>query len=497
MLLAVAAERMMTGTFTFGHGDGRSFLTMRDGEIANVALPPGSGVAYLGTILYETGIIDSDVLDQTLLEVATTRRLHGEVLVAGGFVSRQERDDALVEQTCRRIHRLFGLPEDTVWRFETDTSAADSAKDAARPGVDPWRALWRGLRDQPVSAHVRRTLAKLDGPMQLRDARMLARYDFDPEELAFAWTLVDRPMTLVEALHTSELDGERTQLVIYALALGRLLGKPRVVAPVPTELGVDGIRARATSIDNEAPHQVLGLPTNASPEASRAAYLRLSKAWNPDRLPADLACVRLECEHVFARLELAYRTLTERREMHTPVVHLLSLRMDMPENVSDTPPAKTMRDVDAALAESRLDDAMIVARELSIAGTEGPTARAVIAWCESRAGAASREVIEKSLATIDRILAGDPSCVRALLYRGTLTRKLGRDEEAMRDFRRVLRLDPSNADANHELRAYETISGEMPKVDLDDDAPATGPRAPGPASHGSGLHQLLGRVARR
>src|SRR5205085_993533 len=120
------------------------------------------------------------------------------------------------------------------------------------------------------------------------------------------------PMTLLEALHTSNLTAERTQLVVYALALGRVLGRARPEVLGPAQLGIDGIRGRAESIDGEDPYQVLGLENGASAEETRAAYVRLSRAWHPERLPKDLASVRAECEHVFVRLENAHRVLVER-----------------------------------------------------------------------------------------------------------------------------------------------------------------------------------------
>lgn len=491
MLLAVAAERVMTGTFTLGRGENRAFVTVHEGALVHVTTAPGAGVAYLGSILYETGAIDTTVLNETLLAVATTKRLHGEILVEAGHITKAELDEALIEQTCRRIHSLFSLAEGTPWRFESGVIAPHAARDAGRPTVDPLRAAWRGLRERPLCAHVRRTLAKIDGPMQVRDGRMLARYGFAPEELAFASTLVDCPLTLVEALQMSGLSGERTQLVVYALALGRLLGRPRVVAPIPTELGVDGIRARADAIDDEDPCTVLGISKGASAEATRAAYLRLSKLWNPDRLPKELHTVRAECEHVFVRLENAHRVLTERRDRPTPVVKPMSLRMEMPEDEREPMlERKTMRDVDRALVHERFDDALVVARELSIAGTDGPAARAVISWCEARGGAADRDVLARAIVTLDRLLAGDPDCVRALYYRAVIGRRLGQDAQSVKDFRRVVRLDPSHLEAVRELRLHDMRSREMPIAGRDEERDAADT-----LRSGSGLRSLLAKVS--
>jgi hypothetical protein len=114
-----------------------------------------------------------------------------------------------------------------------------------------------------------------------------------------------------------------------------------------------------------------------------------------------------------------------------------------------------MWDVDTALARGDLKVAETHARVLVNGGAEGPTARAVLVWCGIGAGTfTDPEGLELAHAMLDRLLTGDPECTRALFYRGQIAKRLGRGDAAARDFRKVVRLDPTNLDAQREVRLH-------------------------------------------
>jgi hypothetical protein len=66
-------------------------------------------VIFLGHVLYELGLIDAEELSVSLAEVATQKRLHGQVLLGRGKVSRQALIDGLREQRARKVHHAFSL----------------------------------------------------------------------------------------------------------------------------------------------------------------------------------------------------------------------------------------------------------------------------------------------------------------------------------------------------------------------------------------------------
>jgi hypothetical protein len=457
VLLAGACERGTSGTFTFFHGARCDKLTTRLGKIAVVRT--AEPVAYLGGILYELGAIDVETLNVTLREVATGKRLHGDVLVEQGHLTRDRVEEGLVEQTFRQVHHLFALPESTKWTFREDVDELAAARDEGRPPIETWQAIWRGLRDQPLAPYVRRTLAKIDGGIHLRDLASVGRLGLSPEERALCERLNAQPSLLETLVATSGLAAERVEHLVYVLALARCIVRVDTRPVGPLELGIEGVRLRAARIDHEDPRTTLGLRAGASAEAARAAFFRLARLWHPERLPPALAEVRAECRHVFTRLGEAHRSLTDLGSRVSVEAILGTTDTLVAANDSVAPPAAgrtTMRDADAALARNDLPAALEIAHALKSAGADGPAARALVAWCALGAGTVSdRHALETGLAALDKILTGDPECIRALSYRAQVSKRLGHPDAALRDYKKIVRLDSGHVDAQRELRLHE------------------------------------------
>ncbi|HSO32043.1 MAG TPA: hypothetical protein VLT33_05990, partial [Labilithrix sp.] len=420
----------------------------------------------------------------------------------------------------------FELPDETTWTFREDVDELAGARDADRPAVEVWPAIWRGLRDRPIAPHVKRTLAKIEGSLQLRDLASIDRLGLAPDERAVCERLFARPSTLPLLTSSSKLAADRTELLVYLLALSRSVVRVDEEPVGPAGLGAHGVRDRARRIDDEDPKTVRGRHGAVSIEAARAAYFRLARLWHPDRIPEALSEVRSECEHVFLKLGEAHRILTDTSARGRAAKAVDGLTAASPRDErADGPTCErsasgpgsgriTLRDVDAALARNDLEAADTFAHALSSAGTDGPTARAVIAWCGCSAGmSASRESLEAALAALDRIITGDPECVRALYYRALLAARLGRTDAALRDHRKVVRLDPRHVEAHRELRLHEmrhrpgagglrSVQGAADRTAANSNGAASAsvsdeagaPDGASPDGAVSGLRRLLGRV---
>ena len=449
VLLAGACERGTSGTFKFRDGSRCDVLTLRRGKIAVVRT--SDPIAYLGSVLYELGAIDLPTLDATLHEVAGRKRLHGEVLIERSALSRDRLAEGLAEQTFRKTQHLFTLSEKATWAFREDVDELTGARDEERPPIETWKAIWRGLRDQPLGTHVRKTLAKVDGGIQLRDVTVIAQFGLTADERTVCERLFARPTTLAVLTGESPLAPERTELLVYLLALARCVVRLASAPISPSELGVSGIRERARQIDGQDPKAILGIPDGATIEAARAAYFRLARLWHPERIPEALGEVRAECEQIFFKLGEAHRILSD--------THARRLAGEKINSGAEEPAGgghnASMRDVDAALARNDLEGADALAKALSSAGSDGPAARAVIAWCGAAAGRApSSESLERAVVALDKVLTGDPECVRALFYRAKISSRLGRSDAALRDYKKVIRLDPGHVDALREVRLH-------------------------------------------
>jgi tetratricopeptide (TPR) repeat protein len=388
--------------------------------------------------------------------------------------------------------------------------------------VDPWPLVYRGLCLNPRPDLVRGAVERLDGLLRLRDMRVLDELRLEPDERALCEELGARPTAVADLLGDERVPRARAELLLYVLALGRHLERTAADVVGPTQLGASGVRAHATACADRAPHVCLDVAEDATGEEIRAAYFRLARVWHPDRLPPALADVRPACEEVFAKMTDAFRVLMEKplatELLREPVSRdSAAPPSGRPPLVSLPPPTVTMTDVDRALSRADFAKAGRLASALIRTGAHGPAARAVVAMCDAAGANASFDQVDSAIVALDKILGGDPECVRALFYRGVLAKRVGRIDAAVRDFRRIVRLDPDHVDAQRELRLADararSSSGEQTAATsptADASRPALHARRvsdrertdleplPGPPPRpGSGLRALLAKVVGR
>jgi hypothetical protein len=330
---------------------------------------------YLGSVLYERGLIDTQTLNDSLGEVARSKRPHGAVLLARRAITRADLDEALRDQMERRLALLVSLPSELSWRFYLEADGLSGYGGEDWPSVAPCIGVWRGIRDHASDAQVARATARLaDHPVRVREPFNAAQYGFSGDELSLI-------ASLREPVRASELGAEAprrrrlAERMLYCLVIGRELdvldsegrtaplrpatpavsaargGRAPFAQPAPggsfslrlPAVGVSGeyrsaaqsrsreevtpvsltvpaavqreaIRRRARGIESEGYFRALGLARDATSVDVQAAYHRLAKIWHPDRLPAELRVVRGESATVFAYLTKAYQTLTNAEE---------------------------------------------------------------------------------------------------------------------------------------------------------------------------------------
>lgn len=497
-LLVYTRNKRLTGLLEVRAEDGRSAaLVLWRGRITAVDLAPPS--LYFGALVYELGWIDARTLDATLLELAQKKALHGELLIARGAITRAQRDEALTEQVCRKTHHVFSFSSASTFAFfETAPGIAEPAIT-----VDPLAAVWRGIRDFPPGAAIRAVVAKYEGtPLRMVNESPLANVDFVPEEREICEAFASRPTTPADLRAQSKLPGAQLERLLYLLLIGKCIeptpqvpvtaptsqpkirqsseierrppsfripsaqslpamkGNPPsspnipvavtgVPFPSPIELGVAGIAARLEAAKKESYFVLLGLPEGASPEAVRSAYYRISKMWHPDRLPPHLEPARANVGSLFTILTNAHRTLAD---ADTRRSYLASRVGSGPKG---RPKTEVLRDIDAAFARQDFEAAALEARTMHQADPEDAEALALLTWAEARAGETSEEAIRAAILTLDRAVNSDRYCERAHLYRGMLYKRLGNTAQMIRDFSRVLVLNPQHVEATREVRIFE------------------------------------------
>jgi tetratricopeptide (TPR) repeat protein len=87
---------------------------------------------------------------------------------------------------------------------------------------------------------------------------------------------------------------------------------------------------------------------------------------------------------------------------------------------------------------------------------------ALLGWLRSmKPGTTS---VTDGLKLVDESVRRNPGSDRALFYRGSLLKRAGRADEALRDFRKAAELNPKNIDAVREVRLHMIRAGGTEKA---------------------------------
>ena len=300
--LIYARNRRLTGRLELTAPDERrAAITLWRGRITAVETTP-LGMCpggFFGAVVYELGYIDSPTLDASLLEIAKTKRLHGEVLIERRAITPAQRDEALVEQIHRKVHHLFTFPEETAYAFY-------DAKLAVEPSVavDPVGPVWRGIRDYPPTKFVQETIRRVGDNALRVTAGGSAR--LPPTETALAQALAARPMTLAEMKTMTELPPSRVELLVYLLVIAKCV---EAVSGVRTHPSTGALPATMPSgpitvsnIPGQPPRSSGSIPAVRSsgtiPSVRPPSSQRIPVAGVPSGFPAPLSSSKIPMQRI-------------------------------------------------------------------------------------------------------------------------------------------------------------------------------------------------------
>lgn len=232
---------------------------------------------------------------------------------------------------------------------------------------------------------------------------------------------------------------------------------PTTTPPVSTPPVEDERRQlledRAALLATRDPYQILGVPKTANAQELQGAYLKAAKTFHPDRLPEALTDLRELADRVFSAITDAHKLLTdpERRRAYDNAGSI-SPRDDSAEVARVLGAATNFAKAEHFLKRGETPRALEHAKLAADADPERGEYLALLGWLESMGSAPN--AARDALAVVNRALKIDPDSDRALYYRGAILKRLGKDEEAMKDFRRAATLNPQNLEAVREIRLH-------------------------------------------
>ena len=193
----------------------------------------------------------------------------------------------------------------------------------------------------------------------------------------------------------------------------------------------------------------------AAPATVQAAFVKLAKVWHPDKLPPGMQHRKNDASRLFAKLSEARRVLCD-PDLRKGYEH--ELETGEPEE------ATVARVVNAAgefrkaeLLAKRNDYAAALVHAEAAYKADGEQAEYAALYAYVVVQSASNlepKRLEQLAQIADRAAKADSENIRVRLYRGYVFKRVGRELEAMRDFKFVARRDRHNVDALRELRLF-------------------------------------------
>jgi tetratricopeptide (TPR) repeat protein len=435
-LLVLALERRLDGSLVFETPlSDKSALVVASGRVTKVRTAQPIGL--LGRLLTDSGMIDRATLDRGLHVAQERKDRLGDALVQLGAVARDVIERTLREQLGRRLSWLADLPEESAFGFYANV---DFLEDHPACGVEPLSLIWRCLRDgRSAPPRQEAALSALRSrPLGLRARAALDRFDLSASERACIESLSARPLALDALIAQTGLDDARARRLIYALLITHQLGPqpspgmaaPRMAAPSPPP-SVPRDSATAAALRPSSPPP---LPARSASPRSRSAPGRASVPPEPS---ASTSHSRPP-ERVEHALELASRGVRERARA---------------EGAAEA--TRVMDRVREHMAKKQYADAERLARTACNADPGNAEHLALHAWLRMQVGElAVPGLTMEIVSALEHAVMKAPMSVPVRFYRAQVLKRLGRADEAYKDFRFVARRAPDQLDAVREVRLH-------------------------------------------
>jgi tetratricopeptide (TPR) repeat protein len=407
-LLAYALYRKLNGCFVFEALEhDKSALLVSHGHVTKVRT--GRPMLALGELLLASGVVDQTTLARALALATSERVRLGDTLVQQKRLSHATLQRALRNQLAHRVAWIGSLPASTSFAYYGDVDLLDAVTPLQ---TDPLSMIARSLRAAPPRERIERVMERVRGQrVRLSAGAELERLELNREQASFAAELRQASDGLVLSQDPASLSSGVCEL-LYLFVLTRQLqlggGFDRASA-TPRSSHVSG--TLGTVSERELP----GEGPASRPTLPPPSSLRREPSAPPASIPTSHGA------------NAAFQAAQECVKRH---------QLDRAQ----------------ALAEQacQLDGAQV-------------ESQAMLAWIQAqRADLRNARLVQTILSTLNQAIRREPNNPRIRFYRGQVLKRLGRTDDALKDFRFSARQDPQNLDAIRELRVHNMRSEPPP-----------------------------------
>ncbi len=344
LLIALILNEKLSGTLHIESGETRYWIYFEDGFPAGVHDPKSQ--AFLGAVLRELSYIDDAAFNESLMIMAKTKKLQGQVLLEMGTIDEEKLDRGLSLQLARKLSRLFAVRTGD-FQFVED-------EDLPPPGepirVNSYALIYNAIRNSYGPQDLKNGLSCLVGK-SVRVSRLFvergALFEFPPEDLADAKLLevfrlpqefvraasagsTASMMMLLALLYCDMLEFEEADFAQPILTVRAQPAQPEKItktakaaeaskrAPADSRVRKvpDSLQRKIDDkfeqIKRAAPWEVLEVEKDAGGDRLKKAFLTLAKVYHPDRVAGtENEEIRHRMDVIIAKVNEAYQLLSD------------------------------------------------------------------------------------------------------------------------------------------------------------------------------------------
>lgn len=431
----------------------------------------------LGQILLSQQLISKRALDESLRRMKEERKQQGQLLVEMGALSPYNLQRALMLQMEDKLTELFA------WRKGTFsfTEGKDAPGQPVRLEKTPAALILDGIRKHYDIDRQKAILAPFAGQYVVPSAdplRRLQEITNDPAEKLFVEGL-DGSRRLEALMASAPISLAQARFMVVAMAEAGMIEPSRTASKRPSDEApaastVDAIEDWEPAFDRppetksrdelgavlevmraRSLFEVLGVAQDASAADVDRAYDLRAREYHPDKFRARPEDVRQVATKIFERLSEAQLTLRDATKRRKYVARVQRERDSDASGLLHTPSSAAERMYYAGvehLRGRRYAQAVETFRQAIALAPRHAGYRGALGWAIQRAAPGDPAAVEAGLAELRRGAELDPRDPWIRISLGRFYAETGHAEDAVKEFRAALELNPGLSDIQDEIR---------------------------------------------
>jgi hypothetical protein len=220
-LLVYTLDNRLSGTLLLeSEKRGKCAIYFTDGAPSKVRTP--ALVCPLDRTLIRMGLLDADAAAASLRSVARTKRLHGQVLLEQGLITKKQLAEALRQQIVDKVGHMLRCEPSTRYAYYAGVDLLADYGAAELTPCEPLSLIMMGVRKYLDVGVIRATLGRIVGKkLELHPDAEPHRLGLRDVEQAIMIRIAAEPSTLQELRSSGGADSDTVERLIYGLLISR------------------------------------------------------------------------------------------------------------------------------------------------------------------------------------------------------------------------------------------------------------------------------------